>query len=27
MKYFGALHTMSEDLVFEEIDRHIARTS
>jgi len=27
MKYFGALHTMSEELVFEEIDRHIARTS
>lgn len=25
MKYFGAFHTMSDELVLEEIDRHILR--
>ena len=25
MKFFGAFHTMGEELVFDEIDAHVAR--
>lgn len=26
MRYFGAFHTMPEELVFEELDRYVARS-